>query len=245
MTERIGVYPGSFDPVHMGHLDVIERCRPLFDQVIVAVFSNTSKDPLFSVEERLEIPTGVSDIPVQRDDVGVPAAEDQAIALLEKAVAHDPGFSPALVNMGVAYRHAGEAERAEESFQLALEVNPGEMAAVSNLASLYLGQGRQVEANPLLQRVAGHLRRNPFHHFRKGLAASREEQWDTAVAHVREAIRRRPEEALFHVELAQLQLRLGKEPQARTSLERALNLAEGGEERQRIRALLHELDGTG
>ena len=169
---------------------------------------------------------------------------DQAIAMFEKAVAHDPTFSPALVNMGVAYRRSGEPERAEESFRLALEVNPRETAAASNLAALYLGQGRQAEADPLLREVAGHLRRNPFHHFRKGLAASRERRWDDAIAHLREAIRRSPEEALFHVELAQLQLRVGKAPQARTSLERALKLAEGGEERQRIYALLRELDGT-
>ena len=52
---RIAVYPGSFDPFHNGHLDIIERCRPLFDEVIVAVLNNTSKKPLFSPEERVEM----------------------------------------------------------------------------------------------------------------------------------------------------------------------------------------------
>lgn len=55
MTKRIAVYPGSFDPVHNGHLDIIERCRPLFDEVVVAVLHNESKRPLFSVEERMDI----------------------------------------------------------------------------------------------------------------------------------------------------------------------------------------------
>jgi pantetheine-phosphate adenylyltransferase len=49
------VYPGMFDPVHNGHLDVIERSLRIFDEVIVAVVANPSKAPLFSVAQRLEM----------------------------------------------------------------------------------------------------------------------------------------------------------------------------------------------
>ncbi len=52
---RRAIYPGSFDPVTNGHLDVIERARKLFDEVIVAVAHNDQKDPLFTLEERLEL----------------------------------------------------------------------------------------------------------------------------------------------------------------------------------------------
>jgi pantetheine-phosphate adenylyltransferase len=55
MTKRIAVYPGTFDPLHNGHLDIIERCRPLFDEIVIAVLFNDQKKPLFSVEERMEI----------------------------------------------------------------------------------------------------------------------------------------------------------------------------------------------
>lgn len=52
---RMAIYPGSFDPLTNGHLDVIERAVKLFDRVVVAVARNESKHPLFTMEERLEM----------------------------------------------------------------------------------------------------------------------------------------------------------------------------------------------
>jgi pantetheine-phosphate adenylyltransferase len=52
---RRAIYPGSFDPVTNGHLDVIERARKLFDEVVVAVAGNDVKQPLFSLKERLDL----------------------------------------------------------------------------------------------------------------------------------------------------------------------------------------------
>ena len=52
---RRAIYPGSFDPVTNGHLDVIERARKLFDQVVVAVAYNDDKQPMFSLNERLDL----------------------------------------------------------------------------------------------------------------------------------------------------------------------------------------------
>ena len=52
---KIAVYPGSFDPVTCGHLDIIKRSCKVFDKVIVAVLNNSAKHPLFSVSERMEL----------------------------------------------------------------------------------------------------------------------------------------------------------------------------------------------
>ena len=52
---RTAIYPGSFDPVTNGHLDVIQRATKLFDRVIVAVAKSDSKTPLFTLEERVEL----------------------------------------------------------------------------------------------------------------------------------------------------------------------------------------------
>src|SRR2546429_5662217 len=54
---RTAIYPGSFDPLTNGHLDVIQRATKLFDRVIVAVAKSESKHPLFTLEERVEMVT--------------------------------------------------------------------------------------------------------------------------------------------------------------------------------------------
>lgn len=51
---KIAICPGSFDPVTLGHKDVIERASQLFDKVIVLVLNNSSKKPMFTLDERME-----------------------------------------------------------------------------------------------------------------------------------------------------------------------------------------------
>ena len=55
MPRKIAVYPGSFDPITFGHLDIINRSLRIFDQVIVAVARNSSKNSLFSIDERVDL----------------------------------------------------------------------------------------------------------------------------------------------------------------------------------------------
>nr|WP_136252783.1 pantetheine-phosphate adenylyltransferase [Ningiella ruwaisensis] len=57
---NIAIYPGTFDPITNGHADLIERAANMFDQVIVAIASNPSKKPLFSLEERVDMITQVT-----------------------------------------------------------------------------------------------------------------------------------------------------------------------------------------
>lgn len=55
MTHRIGVYPGTFDPITLGHMDVIERGAKLVDELIIGVTTNAAKSPMFSDDERIEM----------------------------------------------------------------------------------------------------------------------------------------------------------------------------------------------
>ncbi len=63
-TRRIGVYPGTFDPVTLGHLDIIKRSVHLVDRLVIGVTTNPSKEPMFSIAERLQM--------VRREVVGMP-----------------------------------------------------------------------------------------------------------------------------------------------------------------------------
>ncbi len=55
MSERIGLYPGTFDPVTLGHADIFRRGAKLVDRLVIGVTTNPSKDPMFSPEERIEM----------------------------------------------------------------------------------------------------------------------------------------------------------------------------------------------
>jgi pantetheine-phosphate adenylyltransferase len=68
MPKTIAIYPGSFDPMTNGHLDLVERGSKLFDHLIVAVLINIEKEPLFSLKERVDIlreeTTGIANVSV-------------------------------------------------------------------------------------------------------------------------------------------------------------------------------------
>ncbi|MFC5649054.1 pantetheine-phosphate adenylyltransferase [Paenibacillus solisilvae] len=81
---RVAVYPGSFDPVTCGHVDIIKRAAKQFDHLIVAVLNNTGKNPLFSVDERKALLTEVTrDLP----NVSVDSFRDLLVRFMRKSKA--------------------------------------------------------------------------------------------------------------------------------------------------------------
>jgi pantetheine-phosphate adenylyltransferase len=81
---RIGVYPGTFDPVTLGHIDIIRRASRLVDRLVIGVTTNPSKQPMFTVAERIEM--------VRRETAEMPAnveAVEFDSLLMDFAVAQD------------------------------------------------------------------------------------------------------------------------------------------------------------
>jgi pantetheine-phosphate adenylyltransferase len=72
LSERIGIYPGTFDPVTLGHMDIIRRATSLVDKLVIGVTTNPSKSPMFSLDERLDM--------VRRETAGLGNAAIDVVA---------------------------------------------------------------------------------------------------------------------------------------------------------------------
>jgi len=85
--ERVGVYPGTFDPITLGHLDIIRRGAHLVDRLVIGVTTNPSKEPMFTVAERIAmVEREVADVPgvgvVEFDSLLMDFAEAQGAGLI-------------------------------------------------------------------------------------------------------------------------------------------------------------------
>ena len=85
MNRRLAVYAGSFDPIHFGHLDVLDRCCRMFDEVVIAVLKNEEKRPLFSVDERLAM---IGDLVGDRPGCRVEGFSGLLVDFLDQVGAH-------------------------------------------------------------------------------------------------------------------------------------------------------------
>lgn len=77
MSKKVGVFGGSFDPLTYGHLDLIERASQLFDEVIVLIAVNTSKQSVFTLEERYQL---IKEVTEHMDNIRIDSLKDGLIA---------------------------------------------------------------------------------------------------------------------------------------------------------------------
>lgn len=88
MSDRVGVYPGTFDPVTLGHMDIIRRGATLVDRLVIGVTTNASKSPMFSLDERLAM--------IARETAGIPGVSVVAFDSLLMDFAEAQGASTIL-----------------------------------------------------------------------------------------------------------------------------------------------------
>ena len=69
---KVSIYPGSFDPITLGHMDIINRACSLFDKIIIAIAKSETKDPLFSLEDRLKLAKTIYKDNPQVEVIGFP-----------------------------------------------------------------------------------------------------------------------------------------------------------------------------
>jgi pantetheine-phosphate adenylyltransferase len=106
----VGIVPGSFDPITLGHLDIIRRARGLFDEVIVGVGTNKSKAPLLSVEERIEL--------VQRAVADLTNVRVMAVNALVVDFAHSVGATVLVKGVRSARDLLSEDAQAQVNYEL-------------------------------------------------------------------------------------------------------------------------------
>jgi Tfp pilus assembly protein PilF len=134
------------------------------------------------------------------------------------ALLRDPGFVPAYNTLAVIHQRHGEALLAERSWRMALQREPENVVAMRNLAPLLASQGRQTEADALLQRAAAIEPYPPFYFFERGMAALERKDHALARSMFAREVARAPYHDEFHFWLGIALLRLGQRDDARDEI---------------------------
>jgi Tfp pilus assembly protein PilF len=172
----------------------------------------------------------------------VRGAVDDAYAHAREAVRQDPTYAGAYNTLGVVYARRGLAGAAERAYREALVRDGQHKPALQNVARLLEGQGRAVEAQPFVERLAALERDPPFAHFDLGVAAARAGQYAVAREHLQRELKRDPDYHEFHFWLALSLYGLGDIAQARQHLDLAMRNSTTRREQAIYAAKLRSID---
>lgn len=150
----------------------------------------------------------------------------EALLYFRKAIENDHYFSPPWGNLGTLYRRNGHLAYAEVAYLQALNVNPGDFVAMSNLAALYGKRGDEERAAGYRQRVDKHRMRNPYYRYRLAREAFRSKDYDTSIKHLEYSVRKKKNEDAFNFLMGMNYLKKGNESTARQWLEKVEQVTE-------------------
>ena len=170
-----------------------------------------------------------------------------AFANFRASLREDRSFDPAWVNLGILYRREGFPDFAEAAFLHALKLDPGNLVAMSNLASLYEEQGDTARAEEYREKVKWHRMRNPYYRYQVAQADFENGDYEAAIGNLEYAIKRRKTEDRFYSLMSMSYLMAGDRDKAREWMERASEIAvEYGDKRrynQKLELLLQSPSG--
>ena len=168
-------------------------------------------------------------------------ADDTAMAYgyLQHSLAEDITFSSAWVNLGILHRREGYPDYAESAYLRALEYDGSDLLAMSNLASLYLQEGREEEGEYYLSQVTMHRMRNPYYRFQLADEAFNEGDYQAAITHLKAAIRKREEDDRFYYLLSLSYLMSGDREQSQRWMKKAEEVAQQKSSQEKYH---HKLD---
>lgn len=168
-------------------------------------------------------------------------ADETALAYdyLKRSLAEDNSFSSAWVNLGILHRREGYPDYAESAYLRALEYDGSDLLAMSNLASLYLQEGREEEGEYYLSQVTMHRMRNPYYRFQLADEAFNEGDYEAAITHLKAAIRKREEDDRFYYLLSLSYLMSGDREQSQRWMKKAEEVAQQKSSQEKYH---HKLD---
>ena len=149
-----------------------------------------------------------------------------ALAYFRRAIAdNDRNFSPAWSNLGTLYSRNGHPDYAEAAYLQALRVDSQDLVAMSNLARFYERQGDTELASLYRKKVVDHRRENPYYRYQRARDAYTAGDYDTAISHLKYAIRKKDNEDEFYFLLSLCHLQKGNERSAQRWLAKAEQIA--------------------
>ncbi|MGD9340725.1 MAG: tetratricopeptide repeat protein [Chromatiales bacterium] len=161
-----------------------------------------------------------------------------ALNYFQQSLHDDPSFSPAWISLGILYRREGYFSYAEAAFLQALETDPYNLVAMSNLASLYELTGKSEKSEYYKSEVKTHRLQNPYFRFELAREAFVNGNYDEAIDHLHAAIRRQDHESEFYSLLSLSYMMTGDSRSARRWMQQAEETASVESEKQKYRRKL-------
>ena len=113
---KVAIYPGSFDPITYGHMDIIDRASGLFDKIVIAIAKSESKNPLFSLEDRIKLVKNIFSDNSKVDVLGFPRQLTVDIAKEQNACAIIRGLR-AVSDFEYEFQLAGMNKKLDKSIE--------------------------------------------------------------------------------------------------------------------------------